>query len=206
MQAFVDYVKEYWVLFVILAVALIALFFVTSKASAAVAKSKKEKEILIKKLDRMKMLRENYSELTEEKILSDSGENLLDGVRENIQYRIEKDEDMNDSFEKLREEEKLVYAFSYFLEEAEKSPSEFFRNFTKPLTPYTVKACDLLLGGEAARAVKKEYNGFDEENETASLIETEIEKLDEKIKSELDIASAKSAGADFIKKNVSQFV
>lgn len=206
MQAFVNYVKEYWVLFVLLAVALVALFFMTAKASSAVTKSKKEKEMLIKQLDRIKMLRENYSHLTEEKILSDSGENLLDGIRESIQSKIEKDEDMASSFEALRDEEKLVYAFSYFLEEAETAPSEFFRNYTRPLTPCAVKACGIFLGKEAARAIEKEYNSFDEENENTSFIEEEIEKLDEKIKSELDIASAKSAGADFIKKNVSQFI
>lgn len=205
MQGFINYFTQYWFLFLILLVAVIALFFMFRKASAAVVKSKAEKEKLIKKLDHMKLIRETYSELTEEKILSDSGENLLEGVADNIQQRLEKAEDMNTSFENLKEEEKLVYAFHYFLEEAETSSSEFFKQFTKPLTPYAVKACGMLLEKNVAKAVENMYSCYDEDNETASVIPETIDKLDAEIKEKLDITLAKQKAAEYIKENASRF-
>ncbi len=206
MQMFIDYFKEYWVLFVILIVALIALVVVYTKMGKSMAKRKAEKEALIKKLDHMKAIREKYSELTEEKILSDSGENLLEGVVDNIQVRLEKEDNMNAAFENLTEEEKTVYAFYYFLEEAKTKPSEFFRQFTKPLTPYALQACEIFLEKEAFEWVKDLYDSYDEDNETASVISEKINALDEKIIA-CDIASsAKEKAAEYIKANKSQFV
>ena len=206
MQMFIDYFKEYWVLFVILFVALVVLVVVYAKMGKSMAKRKAEKEAFIKKLDHMKAIREAYSELTEEKILSDSGENLLEGVADNIQVRLEKEDDMNSAFEKLTEEEKTVYAFHYFLEESKTKPSEFFRQFTKPLTPYAISACEKFLEKEAFAAVKNLYDSYDEDNETESVIPEKTASLDERI-IELDIvASAKEKAAEYIKANVSQFV
>ena len=206
MQMFIDYFKEYWVLFVILFVALIALIVVYAKMGKSMAKRKAEKEALIKKLDHMKAIRETYSELTEEKILSDSGENLLEGVTDNIQVRLEKEDDMNSAFENLTDEEKTVYAFHYFLEEAKTKPSEFFRQFTKPLTPYALEGCREFLGKDAFDCVKELYDSYDEDNETVSVLPEKTASLDERIIALDVIASAKERAAKYIKANVSQFV
>ncbi len=206
MQAFIDYFKEYWVLFVILVVGLIALAIVYSKMGKTMAKRKAEKEALIKKLDHMKFIREHYADLTAEKILSDNGENLSEGVTDNIQVRLEKEDDMNKAFENLFEEEKTIYAFHYFLEEAKTKPSMFFKNFTKPLTPYAVTACEKFLEKDAFSLVKELYDSYDEDNETASVIPEKINSLDEKIMA-LDMGDeAKKKASDFIKANVTCFV
>lgn len=206
MQAFIEYFKQYWVLFVILFVALIALIAVYAKMGKTMAKRKAEKEALMKKLDHMKFIRENYSELTEEKILSDNGENLVEGVADNIQVRLEKEEDMNKGFENLTEEEKTVYAFHHFLEESKVKTSEFFRNFTKPLTPYALSACEKFLEKNVFKLVKELYDSYDEENETASVIPEKIAETDEKIMSSCCFISAKEKAAAFIKENISSFV
>lgn len=206
MQMFIDYFKEYWVLFLILFVALIVLVVVYTKMGKSMAKRKAEKEALIKKLDHMKAIREAYSELTEEKILSDSGENLLEGVTDNIQVRLEKEDNMNNAFENLTDEEKMVYAFHYFLEEAKTKPSEFFRQFTKPLTPYALEGCRKFLRKDAFDCVKELYDSYDEDNETASVIPDKIASLDEKIIALDIILSAKENASEYIKANVSQFV
>lgn len=206
MQAFVEYFKQYWILFVILFVALIVLFVVYGKMGKSMAKRKAEKEALIKKLDHMKEIREKYSELTVEKILSDDGENLLEGVADNIQVRLEKEENMNSSFENLTEAEKTSYAFHFFLEEAREKPSEFFRNYTKPLTPYALSACEKFLEKDVFLLVRDLYDAYDEDNETASVIPEKIAETDEKILSSDFVSSAKGKAVVYIKENVSQFI
>lgn len=206
MQMFIDYFKQYWILFVILFAALIVLVVVYTKMGKSMAKRKAEKEELIKKLDHMKKIRETYSELTEEKILSDSGENLLEGVVDNIQVRLEKEDNMHEAFENLSEAEKTVYAFHYFLEEAKTKPSEFFRQFTKPLTPYALQACEKFLEMNAFESVKGLYDSYDEDNEEASVIPEKINSLDEKIIACDIVSSAKEKAAEYIKENVSQFM
>lgn len=206
MQMFIDYFKEYWVLFVILFAALIALVVVYAKMGKTMAKRKAEKEALIRRLDHMKKIRNSYSSLTAEKILADNGENLLEGVADNIQVRLEKEDDMNASFENLNEEEKLVYAFHYFLEEAKVKPSEFFRQFTKPLTPYALSACEKFLEKDIFGLIKNLYDSYDEDNEEASVIPEKIKSLDEKIISCDIVPDAKNKAAEYIKENVSQFI
>ena len=206
MDAFIEYFKQYRILFIILFVLLIILVVVYSKMGKSMAKRKAEKEKLIKKLDHMKKIREDYASLTEEKILSDDGENLIEGIADNIQVRLEKTEDMNESFEKLTEEEKMIYAFHYFLDEAKEKPSSFFREFTKPLTPIALSACEKFVRKEVLVGIKKLYNCYDEDNETASVIPEKIDSLDQKILNFDFIEDAKEDAVKFIKENVSSFV
>lgn len=205
MQGFIDYVKEYRYLVLILVVAIILMIIVFRKAGASVAKTKAEKEKLIKKLDHMKMIRETYSDLTCEKILSDETEYLLEGVADNIQVRLEKEGDMNEAFEKLNEEEKLAYSLHYFIEESENAPSEFFRNYTKPLTPYALQMCEKITEKSTYSLIKKLYDCYDEENETESVIKEQTEELDEKIKASHDMKNLKARAAEFIKENAEKF-
>ena len=206
MQGFINYFKEFWPLFIVLFVLLIALFFMFKKASKTLQKAKAEKEKLIKKLDHMKLIRETYSDLSEEKILSDDGKNLLEGVTDNIQLRLEKSSDMNESFFSLKEEEKLCYAYFFFLDESKVAPSEFFKQYSKPLTPYALQACEKLLEKDAFILVKEMYDTYDEDNETKSVIPETVKELDDKIKALIDIEEEKLKAADFIKKNAEKFI
>ena len=206
MEGFIEYFNQYKILFVILFVLLIVLVVVYAKMGKSMAKRKAEKEKLIKKLDHMKKIREDYASRTEEKILSDDGENLIEGIADNIQVRLEKTEDMNESFENLSEEEKTVYAFHYFLDEAKEKPSSFFSEFTKPLTPYAISACERFLEKDVFVSVKELYDCYDEDNETASVIPEKINSLDEKITCSDFIPEAKKKAVAFIKENVSCFI
>ncbi len=206
MQLIMSYIKEYWILCALFVLAVIALIFVSIKASQAVARTKAEKEKLIKKLDHMKKIREGYAELTEEKILSDTSEDLLEGVTDNIQQHLEKSEDMAEAFSKLNEEEKIAYAFFYFLDEAKVNVSEFFKAYSKPLTPYALKACEAFCDENLYSLIKSEYDSYDEDNEESSVIESEIAKLDEKIKEIFNEKELKLASCEYIKKNAEKFV
>ncbi len=206
MQGFIGYFRQYWYLFLILIVLLFVTLIVFRKAAEALARTKAEKEKLIKKLEHMKMIRETYSDLTKEKILEDDGEYLLEGIADNIQMRLEKTDDMNAAFEELKKEEKLAYALHYFLDEAKVSPSQFFKAFSRPLTPYAVEACKEIVDKKTHRLITEMFDSYDEENESSSVIPEKIEELDEKIKEKLDIDEAKIKAADFIKKNVEKFI
>ncbi len=205
MERFIEYFNQYKILFIILFVLLIILAVVYSKMGKSMAKRKAEKEKLIKKLDHMKKIREDYAELTEAKILSDDGVNLIEGIADNIQVRLEKEDDMNVSFENLSEEEKTVYAFHYFLEEAKEKPSVFFKEFTKPLTPIALSACEKFVRKEVLVSVKELYDCYDEDNETASVIPEKINALDEKIINSDFIPEAKKNAVKFINDNVQKF-
>lgn len=206
MEAFIEYFRQYRILFIILFVLLVVLIVVYSKMGKTMAKRKAEKEKLIKKLDHMKKIREDYASLTEEKILSDDGENLIEGIADNIQVRLEKTDDMNMSFEMLSEEEKTVYAFHYFLEEAKGKPSVFFKEFTKPLTPIALSACERFVRKDVFADIKELYDSYDEDNETASVIAEKINALDEKITGADFIQNAKENAVKFIKENVTCFI
>ncbi len=206
MQALLNYIKDFWFLFVLLIIAIVAFLFVFSKASKSLARTRAEKERLIKKLDRMKKIREKYADLTEEKIFTDESDDLLDGVTDNIQQRLEKNEDMATAFDTLNEEEKLAYAFFYFLDETEKNASEFFKAYTRPLTPYALKACEKFCDKELYLLIKKEYDAYDEDNEAVSVVKTEIDLLDEKIKQLLVENELKLKACAFIKENAQKFV
>lgn len=206
MQAFIEYFKEYRILFLILFVLLIILVVVYAKMGKTMQKRKAEKEALIRKLDHMKKIREDYSDLTEEKILSDDGENLLEGVADNIQVRLEKNEDMNEAFENLNEAEKIVYAFHFFLDEGKEKPSAFFRNFTKPLTPYALSGCEKFFSSDVYALIREMYDSYDEDNETASVIPEKIEELDGKIVSADAFSQAKTRAVEYIRENVTYFI
>lgn len=206
MQGFMSYFREYWYLFLILIVMLFVTLIMFRKAAEALSRTKAEKEKLIRKLEHMKLIRETYSDLTKEKILEDDGENLLEGIADNIQQRLEKADDMNAAFEELKKEEKLAYALHYFLDEAKVSPSQFFKAFARPLTPYAVEACKEIVDKKTHRLITEMFDSYDEENESSSVIPEKIEELDEKIKEKLDVDEAKIKAADFIKKNVKKFI
>ena len=206
MEAVKTLIMENKVLFGILVAMIILTIFATVKANKAVKATNERKKELIKKLDHLKMLRENYSEITKDSIISDSGEFLLEGVASNIQLNLEKSEDMNAEFENLCEEKKLVYTANYFLEDGIEKASNFFKEYSEPLTLYIEKAVKLFAGEEASHLVGKLCEMYDEENEEVSYIEGEIEEIDKKLSELITAESFKQNAAEYIKNNCEMFV
>lgn len=195
--------KTLWLLVLVLIVATIVMM---AKASKAVKKSNAEKEELIKKLDHLKMLREKYEILTEESIKNDTSDMLLEGVASNIQLTIEKTEDMNEAFEELSDNKKMIYALNYFIDDAKESVRKFFKEYTKPLTPYAVMATDKFADEKSKELVRKMYEIFDDENEETSFFESEVEKIEEELKASLDFEKMLRTANEFIRENAKEFI
>jgi len=206
MEAVKTLIMENKVLVGILVAMIILTIFATVKANKAVKATNERKKELIKKLDHLKMLRENYGELTEGSIMSDSGEFLLEGIASNIQLNLEKSEDMNAEFEKLCEEKKIVYTANYFVEDGIEKASNFFKEYSKPLTLHIEKAVKIFAGEKAAALIGKLCKMYDEENEEISYIESEIEEIDKELGELIKAENFKQEAARYIKSNCEKFI
>lgn len=206
METLIQIFSQNKILWLILLALIILTFFVMTKAGKAVKKNNEEKEALIKRLDHLKMLRENYATLSEEKIKNDMSDMLLEGVASNIQLTIEKAEDMNEAFEELSDNKKMIYALNYFILDAKESVRSFFTDYSKPLTPYVVMATDKFADEKSKELVRKMYDIFDEENEEVSFFESEVAKIDEELKTKLDFENMIKTANEFIRENAKEFI
>lgn len=199
-------IENYKTLWTLLPLMIALTVFMMVKAGKAVRKTNEEKEKLKKRLDRMKMLKERYENITQEQIENDGSEMLMEGVAANIQFKLEKTDDMNGEFLLLNEERKMVYALNYFLEEASESPREFFRNYQRPLTPYAVKAAGMFIDSVSRNNLKKLFDMYDEENDGVSFNETQADELDLELKNGIDINKIIKQANEYIRNNAEKFV
>lgn len=199
-------IENYKMLWTLLPLMIALTVFMMVKAGKAVRKTNEEKEKLKKRLDRMKMLKERYENITQEQIENDGSEMLMEGVAANIQFKLEKTDDMNGEFLLLNEERKMVYALNYFLEEASESPREFFRNYQRPLTPYAVKAAGMFIDSVSRNNLKKLFDMYDEENDGVSFNETQADELDLELKNGIDINKIIKQANEYIRNNAEKFV
>lgn len=199
-------IENYKTLWMLLPLMIALTVFMMVKAGKAVRKTNEEKEKLKKRLDRMKMLKERYENITQEQIENDESEMLMEGVAANIQFKLEKTDDMNGEFLLLNEERKMVYALNYFLQEASESPREFFRNYQRPLTPYAVKAAGMFIDSVSKNKLKKLFDMYDEENEGVSFDETQSNELDCELKNSIDTKKIIKQANEYIRNNAEKFV
>ena len=69
-----------------------------------------------------------------------------------------------------------------------------------------MSACEIFLEKDVFDRVKELYDCYDEDNESSSVIPEKIKALDDEIIACDFVSSAKKNAADYIKKNVTQFV
>ena len=200
-----DYIVQYKFLCIAFVILCIITAFMCVKAGKAVKKNNAERDELIKKLDRMKMIREKYSRISADEIRNDDGENLFEGIVSNIQSKLEKEEDMNSAFDSLDEKKKMIYAANYFFEDGKEKASNFFKNYDKPLSPYAVKAVREIFSDDFADAVKKVYDAYDNDNEEASLIAELVEKDDEAVAVFFENTDFIACATEYIKNHADEF-
>lgn len=195
--------KTLWLL--VLAFAALTVFMIF-KANKAVKRTNAQKEELKKRLDRMKMLRENYSQLSVEKIKNDDSELLTAGIASNIQFNIEKSNDLNEAFELLNDDRKTIYALSWFYDEARTSVRAFFREYSRPLTPYVIRAVEMFAPKDVQKDMKRMFDIYDDENEGVSFYEEEVAQLDKKLLQNLDFDGMIKSANEYIRNNAENFV
>lgn len=196
--------RPYW--FVIFGVLILITLFVCIKAGQASSKRYKANEAIMKKLKEENILRNEFALLTESVIDKSEPAKLFKGVALNLQKKISDAADMNSEFEKLSQQQKEIYSLSFVVEDGSEKLSSFFKANGQPVTRNALSAFKTLFIGREADIFEYEYNAFDEDNENASVIPEEIEKLDEEF-SQLVCADeiCKKAG-NHIKENKDIFI
>ncbi len=194
-----------WYYWVILLVAIIIAIFAWSKALKAgkERREKMKKEAAIWKRDYE--LREKFTILTEEKLNSTEETELLHGVAMNIQVKLEKANDMTESFNALPQEKKFVYALEYFDEDAKKNLSVFFKNNGEPLISMVPDALNAIGAGKYIEAYATLLPMYDPDSEV-SIDYSVIGKVDEEFASIYNSDELLRLAAKYILKNKEIFL
>lgn len=169
---------EYWYLWVIFILLVIVTVIVLKKASAALSLHNNDRQALIKELERLKELKDKYSDLTDEKINAAEPSELLQGVTAVLQARVEKSENPNAVFNSFNEPQKNIYTLNYFIEDVRESLSFFFKNNGEPLISVAHKALFDAGCEELSALCKAEFSMYDENNEEVSLSEEKLRETD----------------------------
>jgi len=164
-----------------------------------------ENEAILNRLKEENKLRNDFKLLTNELANSADEVSLFRGVSLNLQKRISDSVDMENEFALLSDEQRMIYALSFVVEDGGEKLSGFFTENGKPLTVEAKKAVEAMLTVDAAEIFDKEYLAYDPDDETTSLIADEIAGLD---KSFAEIVSAENimqCGGSFIRRNIEKF-
>lgn len=179
-MGFFEYISNHWYAGAALVLLIILTVFAWIMAAISGRKRNEERERIIAELEKEKALRREFKTIDESTFAEDKDDcRLVMGMCAHIQQKIEKIEDMNGEFEKLSDIEKYVYSLGYVFEDSRNGFSGFFRLNGKPLVPVAVEAVDDVIGGEFAELFKKVYEMLDEDNESVSVDDDALDKLDE---------------------------
>lgn len=161
---------------VILAALAVITVFVCIKAANAFSKQRKLNNEIVEKLKADTALRKEFDELTEEKAAKADDERLFKGVALGISRRIEKSENILKEFEALNDSQRIIYSLYFVFEDGSEKLDKFFRTNGTPLTDFALKGAQKLFPEKAAQAFNNEFDAFDENNESASIIPANIER------------------------------
>ncbi|MBE6820687.1 MAG: hypothetical protein E7516_06515 [Ruminococcaceae bacterium] len=196
--------NPYWL--VILGVLIVITIFVCIKAGKASSKRYKANEEIMKKLKEENILRNEFSVLTPSLAESADPIRLFKGVALNLQKKISDSADMIYAFDNLTKEQQEIYALSFVVEDGGEKLSSFFKSNGQPLTGAAFRGFTRLFDGRADELFAKEYNAYDPENETDSLIPAEIEKYDAEFSQLVTADFICEAAGRFIKENYEKFI
>lgn len=202
----IAYFLERPYLIAILAALIVLTLFVCVKAGQASARRGRANEALLKKLKEENELRNEFAVLTETLVKNADSVRLFKGVSLNLQKKISDASDMESEFAKLSDGQKMIYALSFVVEDGSEKLSSFFRINGKPVTDNALDAFREFFNGRAYEIFESEYNSFDPDNEEASVIPEETEKLDSEFASITDADAICAAGGKFIADNIEKFV
>ena len=197
----IQYFLERPYLIAILAAVILLTLFVCFKAAQASARRTKGNEALIKKMKEENELRNEFAVLTQTLAAKSEPDRLFRGVALNLQKKVHDAADMEAEFASFTQEQREIYALSFVVEDGGEKMSRFFRANGQPLTGEALNAIRRLFDRRALEIFETEYNAFDPENETQSMIPDEIEKLDAEFASLLTEKEICTAAGNFMKKN-----
>lgn len=196
---------EYWYLWVIFAVLVVVTVIVLKKASASLSLHNSDRQAVLKELERLKALKDKYSDLTDEKIDAAEPSELLQGVTAVLQAKVEKSENPNAVFNSFNGAQKNIYTLNYFIEDVRESLSFFFKNNGEPL----ISVADIALfeAGceELSELCKVEFSMYDENNEEVSLSEEKLRETDQLFREAYSEEELLKKIKAYIKENAGEF-
>lgn len=199
-----EWFKEYWylaVIFVVVCIIAAVIFYFAGRSYKAYRTSYKNQEAEIKRLIALK---EKYVPLTEKAILEGDSLEVLEGTALSYQLYLQKQEDMEKEFALLSEEKRYIYILDVFVQD--KSVGDFFRENGDILRMEITKALELIGMTDFALRIEKIRKMFDDEDETTSFSEAEIEKLQNFVDENGILTKIKLQSAEYIRSNSQLFV
>lgn len=198
-----EWFREYWQYAVGLVGVCIVAFFIFRAAARAYSAHKKNYREEEKYITHLKELKEKYVPLTETAIENAPDEELLEGAALGIQLALQKKENIEEEFEKLSEEKKLIYTLDIFT--ADKTLQTFFRENSEVLKSRLVPGLDLISLSEYSKRIRPVAMMFDEKDESVSFDEQKVKVLDEELEKENFLSLIKLSAAKYIKDNPKVF-
>lgn len=203
----IESIKEFWYLYLLIAVLLVVTVFVWKKAIAAASKRSKQFNENYAKAKRAKELREAYSDLTAEIIEKAPAADLFEGVAAKLEYTCQKTEDTNSFYDSMTKGEKNVYALYYLITDAaEGNLSKFFKSSYRPLTSDATSAAKEILDEKIYHVIDMMFKRYDENNEDYSVIPHEIDRLNGEYRDLTSDTDLFAAGGSYIKNNPDEFL
>lgn len=178
-----EYISQHPIAGIALVLLAVLTVFVCLKAMIASRKRSEERERIIADIEKEKALRKEFK-YVDETTFAQGKDNyrLIIGMCAHIQQKIEKKEDMTSAFYELSDIEKSVYALGYAFEDSKNGLSDFFRANGEPLLSAAEKAVREIIGGRFSELFTAEYIMLDENDETTSVDNDALAKMDEEFK------------------------
>lgn len=203
----IESMKQFWYLYLLLAVLIVVTLFVCKKAYQAASRHNKEFNESLAKAKRAKEMREAYGNISAEIIENAPAAALFEGIAFNLEYKCQKADDTNSFYESMTSGEKDVYALYYLISDAsEGNLSKFFKSSYRPLTSDAVAAAKEILDENVYKVIEMMFNCYDENNESYSVIPHEIDRLNGEYRSLTAGKDLFAAGGEYIKKNPAEFI
>lgn len=196
-----EYISQHPIAGIALALLAVLTVFVCLKAMIASRKRSEERERIIADIEKEKALRKEFKHV-DETTFAQGKDNyrLITGMCAHVQQKIEKKEDMTAAFYELTDVEKYVYALGYVFEDSKNGLSDFFRSNGEPLLSTAEKAVSEIIGGRFSEIFSAEFIMLDENDETTSVDNDALAKMDEEFKNILD------GNGDVIYSSVAEYI
>lgn len=196
MQWFNEYYK-YIIVFVALC---IASLFVFVKAGKSYSSHQKEFKAMEKEMKRLAYLKQKYKDFNTELLSSCPEDEILHGVGTVYEAFLANKENGEEAFLSLSENIQNVYVLNVFVTDG--GCKEFFSQSESLLKNRLIPALSMIGADEIANKLLPVAKMYDEEDETVSYSEAEIEKTDIYIKENDILSKIKVYSAEYIKTNI----
>lgn len=196
-----EWLQSYGYLLIVLAAVIVlflVVFYFAVKAYSKHAASFKAEEAEIKRLTALKEKFRNFDETT---LKNAEDEEILEGVALIYQLSLQRCENMEEEFLKMREEQQSVYVLDVFVSDG--CTKVFFSENSDILRSRIVPALKLIGMDEESERIEKIRRMYDDYDVEASYNEKVIEETDKFIENEDILRKIKLKGAEYIKENVS---